>query len=1644
MSESMTTDGIEQPSPDLPLSAPAAPLEADTAQPKPAARSLTTYFGLAFDFFLIGLIVVGIYFRFSWMNWSQGADLHPDEYGLTATLTRLSIPDTLTEYFNTRLSSISPYQKYDEEGFPTVPGTDNRMRWGQWPIIIIRLTAELTNNADYGNLRLMGRRLSALCDVLALFVIYLIGARLYSRRVGLLAAALSALAVMQIQQSHFMTSDNFAVFFVTLTMYCAVRVAQKGEWWWYGLFGVSFGMAVASRVNLAPLAVEIVVAAFIANSGELLHEKTDTRLTAGFGGTMAMLALAGIASLVTFRVLHPMSFRAPSGDTTIFTLTPNPDWTASLAVAQAESSGVGGGPPGEQWTNRPAIIFPLTNMVLWGMGLPLGIAAWGGFLWAIRRVLQKNEWQKHVLPLTWAGGFFLFTATRWVKSMRYFLPIYPFLALFAAWAIVELWRLASDGTMDDRRRTAVVYRLSSVIGGTVVLLGTLAWAWGFTSIYRTDNTRIQASRWIYENVPAPLNVGMDTGSGPHTEPIPFSTTQVFSDYPVPVPFSPRVNGVATQFSVGYARNAFVQQPLTLHIVLAADPGGFQPLAQADLTIQPNPDDSRGGTGSVTLGPAPLVKDTTYYLLLTAPKGGPVQISGSTVANENWDEGLPARLDGRDGFGGLYQGQDMSVRWNDDENKRLMFLTTLSQTDYIILPSQRGIWSVSRLPATYPMTMEYYRALFDGRLGFDLVAAFTSPITIGPLKISDVGGSLAWNGTPTLPRFNDNPLSAEEAFSVYDHAPVWIFQKRADFDINKAMAVLNAVDLSRVIVQGPREATAAPTMLMLPEDRLAEQRAGGTWSEMFNPNALQNRYQWLGVVVWWLTCILLGLAAFPITFVALHGLPDRGYALSRNLSLLIIAWASWFLASFRILPFTQLTLWIVTGAMAVASGLIVWRRFAEFKAWLAENWRYVIVVESLAVLWFAFFLLIRLGNGDLWHPSYGGEKPMDFSYFNAVLKSTSFPPYDPWFAGGYLNYYYFGFVVVGALTKMLGIVPAFAYNLILPMLFSLAGMGAFGVAYNLVAAGRRMAGGALPTPHSLQRIVANPYLAGVFAALLFVVLGNLGQTQTIMKALARAAQDVPAVVPIQFVTDLTRAAVGVWRIYVQHAPVLVGTGEWYWNATRVIPDAGTMPITEFPFFTFLYADLHAHMIVLTLTVIALGWALSTVLAARDGERRWIETAATWIVGGIVFGSIQPSNLSDYQTYWALGCVAIVYGQLRKRQAMDWQFAIDVGWRCVLLIGLSMLLFGPYTHWRGEGYGSVQLWKGDKTPLDAYFTIHGLFLFVIFIFLLTEARRWMQRVKFDEVKDLLGPALFAFIAFLLMVFGMWWIGYDVALVAVPLIAWTGLLMIRPDAEPERRAALGLIGLGLTLTMMVEVVVAKGDIGRMNTVFKFYLQVWTMLSIAGGAAIAWVWAQMPEWKPFNRGVWQFGLMALVTVAALYTVLAASAKIQDRISPSAPRTLDGMLYMEYARYADQGQTIELKYDYDAIRWMQENVKGSPVIVEVNAPEYRWGSRYTINTGLPGVLGWNWHQRQQRVLLPDRLIWERSNDINSFYMSVDEKQAMDFLKEYDVSYVVVGEYERAYFPPPSLSKFEQMADQGLLKVAYQNEGAVIYEVVRP
>jgi uncharacterized membrane protein len=151
-------------------------------------------------------------------------------------------------------------------------------------------------------------------------------------------------------------------------------------------------------------------------------------------------------------------------------------------------------------------------------------------------------------------------------------------------------------------------------------------------------------------------------------------------------------------------------------------------------------------------------------------------------------------------------------------------------------------------------------------------------------------------------------------------------------------------------------------------------------------------------------------------------------------------------------------------------------------------------------------------------------------------------------------------------------------------------------------------------------------------------------------------------------------------------------------------------------------------------------------------------------------------------------------------------------------------------------------------------------------------------------------------------------------------------------------------------------------------------------------------------------------------------------------------MTFMEYAQYDDFGQRLVLAEDYRAIRWMQNNAQGSPVIVEANCPEYRWCTRFTIYTGLPSVVGWNWHQRQQRVLISPQ-VEARVAEVGDFYNAIDIEAARAFLKTYDVKYIIVGQLERAEYTPEGIAKFDQYESEYWREV-YRDGATVIYEVM--
>jgi uncharacterized membrane protein len=189
-----------------------------------------------------------------------------------------------------------------------------------------------------------------------------------------------------------------------------------------------------------------------------------------------------------------------------------------------------------------------------------------------------------------------------------------------------------------------------------------------------------------------------------------------------------------------------------------------------------------------------------------------------------------------------------------------------------------------------------------------------------------------------------------------------------------------------------------------------------------------------------------------------------------------------------------------------------------------------------------------------------------------------------------------------------------------------------------------------------------------------------------------------------------------------------------------------------------------------------------------------------------------------------------------------------------------------------------------------------------------------------------------------------------------------------------------------------------------------------------------------------WIAALGVLLFLAGLYPLLATRAKIADRMAGGVPPTLDGMAYMLYAVRYEDGTTFNLAPDYQAIRWLQDNVTGTPVVLEAHTVEYRWGSRISIYTGLPAVVGWNWHQRQQRPWQSEE-VFARVTDVETLYNTTDIAYSTDLLRRYNVQYIIVGDLERVRYNAAGLGKFNAMVAQGLLEVVYDRDGTVIYHV---
>jgi YYY domain-containing protein len=588
--------------------------------------------------------------------------------------------------------------------------------------------------------------------------------------------------------------------------------------------------------------------------------------------------------------------------------------------------------------------------------------------------------------------------------------------------------------------------------------------------------------------------------------------------------------------------------------------------------------------------------------------------------------------------------------------------------------------------------------------------------------------------------------------------------------------------------------------------------------------------------------------------------------------------------------------------------------------------------------------------------------------------------------------------------------------------------------------------------------------------------------------------------------LVRAASGLGQIWFNDARF---AGFNYWDPSRVVG----FTINEFPYWSFLFADLHPHMINLPFTVLVLALALNwvrrrsnaPVIAVGAGETLRSEWALvwssaryfwrridwgmvlTWVVWPLALGALAPINTWDWPAYAGLCGLVVLHTQIRERGKRGILPGLAIA---AALAGGSYLLYSGFFRYYTPIFVGLGWSLGrTHTELGEYLTVWGLFLFVAISWLVallagirTPARNPLSRLlrlvrlmlryplRLNRLEELwvlfsrqareegrvpagIGRRLLAVGLVALVALVAWWAfrGYWVLVTMVPLLALATALMVQAGWSEEQRYVLFLVFTGFLILVGIEFFYLKDHLDgdqqgwwRMNTLFKFYLQVWVMLGLAVGVSLPGLWraaGRRAGRRPVGAWAWKIAASLLLFAAILYPLLGTPARVMDRFPGARPPigTLDGMAFMTVGRYTwpDENHPIDLWGDYEAIRWLQENVPGTPVLAEAPIGYYReFGVRVSSFTGLPTLVGM--HESEQRY---GWQVGPRSQRARDIYTMVDAERTMDLLYELNVEYVYLGPLERIeYSGAPA--KFEYLAQVGWLEVVYQNELVTIYRVL--
>ncbi len=778
------------------------------------------------------------------------------------------------------------------------------------------------------------------------------------------------------------------------------------------------------------------------------------------------------------------------------------------------------------------------------------------------------------------------------------------------------------------------------------------------------------------------------------------------------------------------------------------------------------------------------------------------------------------------------------------------------------------------------------------------------------------------------------------------------------------------------------------------------------------------------LIWWLILQLLASFSLVPALLLFRTLPDRGYGFAKALGLLVPAYALWLLAWTGFLPNSRATVFGVVLLAGVASAYVAIRKRLVRPLWafLRENWRVVLATETVFAAAFFAFALLRA-----YHPDIAGtEQPMDFGFLNSSLRSTYFPPNDPWLSGHSITYYYFGYIIQTLPIQIAAIPSGIGYNLALATILAMTVTGAFSLGYNLVA------------PRSSKAAV----LVGALAAVLVAAIGNL---EGLLEIVRSWGLGTPAFWQWIGINGVLAPAASTSVLPTDHF--------WWWHATRVIntlrittgPDGSVMAvddsadytITEFPAFSFILGDMHPHVMALPYAMLALGLALSFLRRGQAMGLDWIRKEPFGFVGAaLVLGAIGFINSWDFPIYLAVPLGAMLLGAARSGR-IGWTV---LGTMAALGVASILLYFPFYVGPKPSVQGPGLVGAAGTSPVH-FFIVWGTFMFALGSFLaprMPAAGReaWTRpRLAFLSLTVAMAPVVLWALgqAAVQRVFGLPGVSGATALgkelSVAPLVltvAFVLFLLLSPRLRGglEESFVLMLALAGFALTLGTELFFLRDAFGnRMNSMFKFYYQAWVLFAIASAYGIYWVTVRLRASVRMARlgPLWVAG-MAVLLISALAYPVAASYNRMDMFKKEP--SLDGLAFLKRLDPAE----------YQAINWINNNIEASPVIVEAPGNSYTDYGRISSSTGLPAVVEWPGHQIQWRGSIKE--LGEREQDVNLIYSSADMPLVQSLIGKYGIRYVYVGRLERSKYGDAVSNRFS-----GMMDVAFQNQGVTIFRV---